>query len=103
MAPTPARAPGTTAPTARNFEATATPHCRPAGPSALQATIENVMPRNLLRLTPLVTSACFVGVKQFAFAIAPPGRPAEGADRAISLFRAGAARPAAAQGTAGVA
>src|SRR6266487_2403741 len=39
MAPTVARAAGTTEPTARNFEATATPQ---ASPSELRATIEKV-------------------------------------------------------------
>ena len=42
MAPTPATAAGTADPTARNFDATATPH---DSPSADLATIENVMAR----------------------------------------------------------
>jgi hypothetical protein len=40
MAPTPAAAAGTADPTARNLEATATPH---DSPSSDRATIENVM------------------------------------------------------------
>ena len=44
MAPTPATAAGTADPTARNFEATATPH---DSPSADLATIENVIARTL--------------------------------------------------------
>src|SRR6476659_8855115 len=44
MAPTCATAAGTTAPTARNFEATATPH---DSPSVERATMENVMSRSL--------------------------------------------------------
>src|SRR3954452_20515804 len=43
-APTCARAAGTAAPTAKNFEATATPH---DSPSSDRATIENVMARTL--------------------------------------------------------
>ena len=44
MAPTPATAAGTADPTARNFDATATPH---DSPSADLATIENVMARTI--------------------------------------------------------
>src|SRR3954452_859187 len=44
IAPTPATAAGTAEPTARNFDATATPH---DSPSADRATIENVMARTL--------------------------------------------------------
>jgi hypothetical protein len=40
IAPTPARAAGTTAPTARNFDAVATPQVSPSGD---WATIEKVM------------------------------------------------------------
>src|SRR3954452_5973621 len=46
MAPTPATAAGTAEPTARNLEATATPH---DSPSAERATIEKVMRRTLAR------------------------------------------------------
>src|SRR5690349_19160773 len=44
MAPTPATAAGTAEPTARNFDATATPH---DSPSADRATIEKVMARTI--------------------------------------------------------
>src|SRR4051794_41804669 len=46
MAPTPATAAGTAEPTARNFDATATPH---DSPSADRATIEKVMAATLGR------------------------------------------------------
>src|SRR3954471_24777064 len=48
MAPTPATAAGTADPTARNFDATATPH---DSPSADLATIENVMARTIASRT----------------------------------------------------
>src|SRR6478672_241345 len=50
MAPTPATAAGTADPTARNLEATATPH---DSPSADRATIEKVMPRTLAASRPI--------------------------------------------------
>src|SRR3954469_6860072 len=61
MAPTPATAAGTAEPTARNFDATATPH---DSPSADRATIEKVMHATIASAvtdTPLPSTALEVG------------------------------------------
>src|SRR4051794_33793167 len=55
MAPIPATAAGTALPTARNLDATATPH---DSPSAERATIEKVMRPSLV---PCARSRCAVG------------------------------------------
>src|SRR3954453_14183580 len=72
MAPTPATAAGTAEPTARNFDATATPH---DSPSADLATIEKVMAGTISsppRDTRLPSTALRVGQSNGA---APAGLP----------------------------